>query len=105
MQSALSPASGLCNSTKQQLITPQQMTQTQHWTAHRNHTTQVQFQNILTTSNLLTQPPDHYQYDISFPPLPKQNENPWTKVEYKKPPRDTPENHMKHEDYQTTHTQ
>jgi hypothetical protein len=95
MQSALSPAPGLCNSTQQQLITPQQMMQPQHRTAYRNHTMQVQFPNTQTTSNSLTQPPEHHQYDISFPPLSKQHETPWTKVEYKKRPRDTPENHMK----------
>jgi hypothetical protein len=32
-------------------------------------------------------------FNISFPPLSEQNETPWTKVEYKKRPRDTPENH------------
>jgi len=69
--------------------------QPQHRTAHRNHTTQVQPPNTQTTSNTLTQLPEHHQYDISFPPLSEQNETPWTKVEYKKRPRDTPENHMK----------
>jgi hypothetical protein len=86
MQSAFSPAPGLCNSTQQQLITPQQMMQPQHRTAHLNHTTQVQLPNTQTPSNSLTQPPEHYQYEISFPPLSKQNETPWSKVEYKKRP-------------------
>jgi hypothetical protein len=41
MQRILSPAPGLCNSTQEQLITPQQLMQSQHSTAHRNHITQV----------------------------------------------------------------
>jgi hypothetical protein len=32
---------------------------------------------------------------MSFPALPKQNRIPWNKAEYKKCPRDTPENHTK----------
>jgi hypothetical protein len=94
MQSALPPSTGLCNSTQQHLITPLQMMQPQHTTALRNHTTQVQLPNIQTTSNSLTQSPAHHQYDISFPPLSEQNETLRTKVEYKKRPRDSPENHM-----------
>jgi len=90
-----SPAPGLCNSTQQQLSTPQQMMQSQHRTARRNHITQVQPPNTQTTSNTLTQPPEHHQYDISFPTLSEQNEIPWTKVEYRKRPRVTPETHMK----------
>jgi hypothetical protein len=71
------------------------MMQSQHRTAHRNHITQVQPPNTQTTSKTLTQPPEHHQYDISFPTLSEQNEIPWTKVEYRKRPRVTPENHMK----------
>jgi hypothetical protein len=89
MQSALSPASGLCNSTQQQLITPQQMMQPQHRTAHGNLTTQVQLPNTQTTSNSLTQPPEHHQYDISFPPLSKQNEIPWNTKNAHETPRKT----------------
>jgi hypothetical protein len=94
MQSALPPAPGLCNSTQQQLIPPQPMMQPQHGTAHRNHTQQVKLPHIQTTSNSLTQPPEDLQYDIAFSLLYQQNETQWTKVEYKKRPRDTPENHM-----------
>jgi hypothetical protein len=32
---------------------------------------------------------------MPFPALPEQNETPWNKVEYKKRPQDTPENHTK----------
>jgi hypothetical protein len=53
------------------------------------------FQILKRLQNSLTQPPEHHQYDISYPPLSKQNEIPWTKEKYKKRPRDTPENHMK----------
>jgi hypothetical protein len=95
MQRVLSPAPGLKTSTQQQLTTPQQMMKSQHRTAHHNHRTHVQPPNTQTTSNILTQPTEHHQYDLFFPPLSEQNKTSSTKVEYKKRPRDTPENHTK----------
>ena len=93
MQCELPPAPGPCDPTLQQLSTPQPKMQPQHGTDHRHHISQVQLPNQQTTINTPIQPSEHHQYNLSFPALPAQNKTPWTKVEYKKRPRDIPESH------------
>jgi hypothetical protein len=85
-------APGIYDPTQQQLSEPHLMMQSQHGKDHQNNIPQVQPPNSQMTPNTHTQSSGHQLYDISFPALPEQNEPPWNKVEYKKRPRDTPEN-------------
>jgi hypothetical protein len=87
-----SSAAGLVPSLQQRIMLHQMM-QSQHGTAHSSYPQQVQSATVQPTSSTPIHPPGSQQYDTSFPALPDHNETPWTKMEYKKRPRDTSDTH------------
>ena len=77
---------------QQQLCVPQQTQQLQQGTSFCNQIPKVQPQNHYTVRSNYIHPTEHQHYVTSLPALPERLESPWQKVEYKKRPRDNPEN-------------
>jgi hypothetical protein len=87
-----SPAIGLVPA-RQQPTPHQQTMQSQQGTAHSSPTKQVQPTTAQTTNCTPINSSGIQIYDNNFPALPDHTITSWTKVEYKKRPRDTPDTH------------